>query len=242
MVALGLLLFGCRRAPAPKTGDRGGADLAAAGSTGTDSSAPGDMSAPGDLSAPGGDTTDGFSAAVDLAPTPDLSRVFDTPYFPLASGLAWRYRQTKFDGTIGTVCYNDGSTLTYTMGAVKQDGGTPSYPQQFQPNCLLFSEVDYGLVGNAIMELAAGGPYVVYDFPPTLGKTWAAGGASGASSSWDMHYDTYTVAAGTFKDCWRAKQDGYENWQIMCSGVGMIVSAEAAFGYDLKWELTSKNF
>lgn len=161
---------------------------------------------------------------------------FATPYFPLQLGLQWKYRQTLFDGTIGTGCYDDGSTLTLQIG----DFSSGVYSMQYQPACF-YATIGYRVNGNLVTESTSGGTYTAFDFPPVLNKTWAAGGVSGATYIWDMHYDTYTVAAGTFTDCFRWKQQGYETWQIVCNGVGAVLSAGHSF-QDYRWELTGKNF
>ena len=46
-------------------------------------------------------------------------------------------------------------------------------------------------------------------------------------------------SAGTFEDCWRRKQQGYDVWQVYCHGVGMVVSHYAAWGGDSRAELVA---
>ncbi len=52
----------------------------------------------------------------------------------------------------------------------------------------------------------------------------------------------YTVEAGTFSDCWRRKQNGYDVWEIYCHGMGMVRSHNAAWGGDSSAELLSIGF
>lgn len=63
-------------------------------------------------------------------------------------------------------------------------------------------------------------------------RSRAAGGASGAVYVRDEHYDTYTVPAGTFNDCWHVSVSG--NTAVLCRDVG-----EVSFN---STNLLSKNF
>jgi hypothetical protein len=94
------------------------------------------------------------------------------------------------------------------------------------PGCY-FGTLQYQVAAQAsgdtyvyVIEPSGGGTYLEFDFPPAQGKTWAAGGASGAVYTWDQHFDTYTVPAGTFSDCWHMTVSGQT--AVLCRDVGEV--------------------
>ncbi len=108
------------------------------------------------------------------------------------------------------------------------------------PGCY-FDTLQYGLLpaagGSQNVEVNAGtGWYLQYVFPPQLNVPWGAGGNSGATFEWDTHYDSYTVTAGTFSDCFR--RNNTYGWEIYCRDVGMVQGTSDG----VSWELVGKGF
>jgi len=199
-----------------------------------------------------GDGTTGIEGPVTTkpdvgVPTADGPQQPDAPavspyaddFFPMAVGLEWKYQATKTDGTPGTACSNSG-THSVAFTSTEQEGGGTVYIQSLSPGCYT-QTLKYRRIGAMIDVYSAGAWYHALDLPPQQGKSWAAGGASGASYTWEQHYPTYQVAAGNFSDCWKRKQNGYEVWEIYCKGVGMVLSHYAAWGGDARQELTWTN-
>jgi len=151
------------------------------------------------------------------------SASYATPYFPLAVGLSWTWPGCSGGGTsTSTISSESGGVFTMTN----------------PPGCY-FGTLGYstapassGETDVYVIEPQGGGTYLQFLFPPAQGETWAAGGASGAVYEWDEHYDTYTVPAGTFSDCWHMTVSG--NTAVLCRDVG-----EVSFN---STNLVSKNF
>jgi hypothetical protein len=173
----------------------------------------------------------GASTSDTGASTPD----YPTPHFPLAVGLQWTYRLTRVDGEIGSACDNQGDEHVMTVDDF--DASTGVYTITEDPWCY-FAALEYR-IADPYVDVNSGAWYHQLLLPPELDATWAAGGASGATYVWDEHHPTYEVAAGTFDDCWRRKQEGYDVWQIYCRDVGMVVSHYAAWGGDSRAELVA---
>ncbi|MCB9594305.1 MAG: hypothetical protein H6719_16345 [Sandaracinaceae bacterium] len=160
--------------------------------------------------------------------------------FPLAMGLEWEWRATRTDGTPGTGC-DDSGTHTGRIVEVREEAEGTVYVRDETPGCY-FDTLPYRRRGEDVDVQSGGAWYVQLDLPPTLGGAWAAGGASGATYEWSEHHDTYTVAAGTFTDCWTRQQQGYDVWEVYCAGVGMVESHYAAWGGDSRMELVRTSF
>ena len=172
-------------------------------------------------------------AETDASSSSGSAPDYPTPHFPMALGLQWTYRFTRVDGEVGTACDNQGDEHVTTVSDF--DAATGVYTFTEEPWCY-FAALEYRIDGDYI-DVNSGAWYHQLLLPPELDATWAAGGASGATYVWDEHHETYTVEAGTFDDCWRRKQEGYDVWQIYCAGVGMVVSHYAAWGGDSRAEL-----
>jgi hypothetical protein len=220
---LALVLAGCGGSATTSPGDAatGLATDAGAGSSSDASTSP---------------TSDAStSPASDAAAAPmDGASVspYALPYLPLSTGLSWTMKMTMADGSIGTSCENDGSMLTVTV----TDSDAASATESYTPGCF-YDSIDYAISGGIVST----GGYEIYAFPPTQGGSWAGSGASSATYEWDQHFDSYTVAAGTFMDCWHLSinSGGYE--QVLCKDVGVVLSAGTQF-QDYRWELVSKSF
>ena len=186
----------------PSTSD-GDAGLADGGSDGTP---PGnDARAPAEGGAPDGSPSEGGSGEGGGAS-------YLTPYFPLAAGLSWTW----------PACTTGGPTVTSTISSESSGVYTMTNP----PGCY-FGTLQYQAAAQTsgdtyvyVIEPGGGGTYLEFDFPPAQGKTWGAGGASGAVYEWDAHYDTYTVPAGTFTDCWHLTVSGQT--AVLCRDVGEV--------------------
>ncbi len=193
-------------------------------------------------SLPGTDA--GAAPGADAGGTPGLDAgggsPFDGDYFPLAEGLEWEWTATRIDGTPGTACEN-GGTHTGRIVEVREESEGTVYVRDEEPGCY-FDTLPYRRRGEDVDVQSGGAWYVQLDLPPSVGATWAAGGASGATYVWSEHLPTHTVAAGTFTDCWRREQQGYDVWEIYCNGVGMVESHYAAWGGDSRMELVRTSF
>ena len=201
----------------------------AADSSGDD---PGDSSTSLDPSG-GTDETDedidSTSSGGGEAPPPDYA----TPHFPLQIGLQWSYRLTRTDGTLGADCLDNGDIHVMTIS--EESGGV--FTRTEEPTCD-FDTLEYR-IDPPYVDVNSGAWYRQLRLPPEDGATWAAGGASGATYIWDEHHPSYSVEAGTFDDCWRRKQQGYDVWEIYCRDVGMVESYYDAWGSNTRSELVS---
>ena len=183
--------------PSPSDGDAGLAD------GGSDGAPPGsDAQAPAEGAAPPSEGGSGEGGGASYL----------TPYFPLAVGLSWTW----------PACTAGGPTVTSTISSESSGIYTMTNP----PGCY-FGTLQYQAAAQTsgdtyvyVIESGGGGTYLEFDFPPAQGKTWAAGGASGAVYEWDAHYDTYTVPAGTFTDCWHLTVSG--ETAVLCRDVGEV--------------------
>lgn len=150
---------------------------------------------------------------------------YATPYFPLAVGLSWTW----------SGCTDGGGGVTSTVSSEATDAGVSSYTVTNPPGCYFASlgyDVFAGDAGETDVDVDTGsGTYLQYVFPPSQGATWGAGGASGATYTWDMHYDSYSVPAGTFSDCWR-RTNAYGS-EIYCHDVGMVWLTSSGSTYEL---------
>ncbi|HEY8087946.1 MAG TPA: hypothetical protein VIF09_08875 [Polyangiaceae bacterium] len=200
VLASGAVLAACgSSSPSPFPGDTadGGADGAQATGKDAGGSAEGGAS---DASLPEGGSAEAAGPS------------YATPYFPLAVGLSWTW----------PACTTGGSPVTTTISS--DTGGV--YTMTNPPGCY-FGTLQYQVAAQAsgdtyvyVIEPSGGGTYLEFDFPPAQGKTWAAGGASGAVYTWDQHFDTYTVPAGTFSDCWHMTVSGQT--AVLCRDVGEV--------------------
>lgn len=191
-------LAACSSSPSPSPSNGAPADAGADGA-----SPPGnDAGTPAEGGAPDASPSEGGEGGASYA----------TPYFPLAVGLSWTW----------PACTTGGPTVTTTVSS--DSGGI--FTMTNPPGCY-FGALQYQVTPQSsgdtyvyVIEPSGGGTYLEYDFPPAQGKTWAAGGASGAVYEWDAHYDSYTVPAGTFSDCWHLTVSGQT--AVLCRDVGEV--------------------
>jgi len=165
--------------------------------------------------------------------------MFDDDFFPLADGLSWEWRATLVSGSPGSEC-DDSGTHTSRITEVREESGGTVYVREDTPGC--YGDTTEYRVHAGGVDVYNGEWYRLLSLPPELGATWAAGGASGATYEWTERHETYTVAAGTFSDCWTRSQQGYDVWEVYCPGAGMVESHYAAWGGDSRMELVSKSF
>ena len=190
----------------------------------TSSASPSTTSGIDETSSTGADAS---SSGPDGPPPPDYA----TPHFPLQVGLQWRYRLTRTDRSLGGDCRNDGAE--HVMTITDESGGV--FTRTEDPYCD-FASLQFRIEGEFV-DVSSGDWYHQLRLPPALDATWPAGGASGASYVWDAMYETHTVEAGTFSDCWRRTQQGYDVWEIYCRDVGMVESHYDAWGSNSRSEL-----
>lgn len=171
----------------------------------------------------------GGSSSVDGASS-ETERTFASPYFPLEIGLTWTW----------SPCEAGGESLTAKVTEKKAEealGGEPAFTVTNPPGCY-FATLRYGADENGDVFVNSGAWYRHLELPPRVGESWGAGGASGASFKWEEHYDSFTVPAGTFEDCF--KRSHGVAYEIFCKNVGMVkwMTSEAGDG----GELLAKNF
>lgn len=199
------------------------------------SSAPGTTDEPGSSGGDDGAETStgevggGESSTGDAPPPPDYA----TPHFPLQVGLQWSYRLTRTDGSTGRSCIDDGAI--HVMRMTDESAGV--FTRTEEPFCY-FESLAFRIDGTYV-DVNNGAWYHQLLLPPEMDATWAAGGASGATYIWDEFHPSYTVEAGTFEDCWRRKQQGYDVWEIYCRDVGMVESYYDAWGSNTRSELVA---
>ncbi len=219
-----------------------GTSAATAGPTGTTSDATDSSSSgPATTDDPGstgvdeamGTSTGGApgdeSSTGDEPPPPDYA----TPHFPLQVGLQWSYRLTRTDGSTGETCIDDGAV--HVMRMTEESAGV--FTRTEAPFCD-FESLAFRIDG-AYVDVNNGAWYHQLLLPPEQDATWGAGGASGATYIWDEFHPSYSVEAGTFEDCWRRKQQGYDVWEIYCRDVGMVESYYDAWGSNTRSELVA---
>ena len=135
--------------------------------------------------------------------------------------------------TRGESCIDDGAV--HLMRMTEEAGGV--FTRTEDPSCY-FESLQFRIDG-AYVDVNSGAWYHQLLLPPEQDATWAAGGASGATYIWDEFHPSYTVEAGTFDDCWRRKQQGYDVWEIYCRDVGMVESYYDAWGSNTRSELVA---
>lgn len=219
-------------APASVTGNDDGSQPNTSGgeSSGGETSRAGtDTSSTGIGASTGTEGGASSSGGGETGAAPDYA----TPYFPLQVGLRWSYRLTRTDGSIGANCIDNGDI--HVMTVTEENGGV--FTRTEDPSCY-FDVLAYR-IEPPYVDVNSGAWYRQLLLPPEDGATWAAGGASGATYVWDEHHASYSVEAGTFEDCWRRKQQGYDVWEIYCRDVGMVESFYDAWGSNTRSELIS---
>ena len=151
---------------------------------------------------------------------------YATPTFPLAVGLSWTW----------SGCTDGGGGAHHTVSSEATDAGVSSYTVTNPPGCY-FRRASDTMCSRATPErrtltwTPVRGRYLQYVFPPSQGATWGAGGASGATYTWDMHYDSYSVPAGTFSDRWR-RTNAYGS-EIDRHDVGTVWLTSSGSTYEL---------
>lgn len=215
--------------------ESGGPDASEGGSS-SGAPAPESSDAESGSSSTGIGTSDGTETGAEGSDTSGVDKPppdYATPHFPLQVGLRWSYRLTRTDRTLGTDCLDNGDTHVMTVS--EENGGV--FTRTEEPTCY-FDSLEYR-VDPPYVDVNSGAWYRQLLLPPEDGATWAAGGASGATYIWDEHHPSYSVEAGTFEDCWRRKQQGYDVWEIYCRDVGMVESYYDAWGSNTRSELLS---
>jgi hypothetical protein len=158
-----------------------------------------------------------------------------TDLFPLTAGTTQHYTIARGERP---GC-DDGKMTMTTTGPKTDSEGATFYTRT--ASCGSYPSMDVKKEGNELWNrgTGTGAWYRFMVLPPEKGATFVAGGASGASFRWDP-VATITVPAGTYTDCWRRSQVGYDVAEVYCPGVGMVSSDYDAWGQSEGYDLTSE--
>ena len=158
--------------------------------------------------------------------------------YPIAVGNTWTYDVAAVGA--GSVCAPGSHSQSVTGGPTTLDGKQAYDMTSFCTGVSGTSQVAPDPASDAIAIYYSGQWLTFIDMPLTDGHTW-----SYFNSSYTWQRETsVTVPAGTFTDCWTAKQNvRYTAYLTYCRGVGMVRSYSADLsgaGWDAK--LSSKSF
>lgn len=161
---------------------------------------------------------------------PDLDQQID----PIAVGRKWTYDVEIYG--VYPLCQegiHSGQVLSE-----KEVGGRHAY--QIQSLCPAAGVSSYAVEGDRVWIYYSSTWVLALDAPVEAGHTWT----NGASTfEWESS-GSVTMPAGTFDDCWTARENvAGESFTIFCRGVGPIhwhLKDAAGNGFDAR--LTEKNF
>lgn len=164
--------------------------------------------------------------AIDAAKSPDAAPV-DDRIDPIELGRSWTYDVT----IIGTYPLCKSGTNTGRVLGTKVVGARDSF--QVQSFCPGAGTSSYALDGDRVHVYYGGAWLLALDSPVSKGHSWSNGAVE---LEWEG-LGSQTVPAGTFADCWNARQKDSENFTTFCRGVGPVHwhyldSAVGGNGYD----------
>jgi hypothetical protein len=215
--------------------------LAACGGNGGGFTGQADAAAPADGQAPGADgpTATPDAAASDAHAAGDGAPAAKNPstmLYPLAVGYTWTYDVAAVGA--GAVCAPGTSTSKVT--GVQTLNARPAF--DVASFCAAAGTSELSIVPDTDeVDVDYQGAWLTLVDPRLQeGETW-----SFYNSSYTWHRETsVTVPAGTFTDCWTAKQNvSYTAYMTYCRGAGMVHSYSADLtgaGWDAK--LAAKSF
>ncbi len=152
---------------------------------------------------------------------------------PIELGHAWTY-----DVTItGVYPLCKAGIQTGQVLGKKDVGGKPAF--QVQSLCPAAGVSSYNVEGDRVLVYYGGVWLLALDAPVQEGHSWTNG-----TSTFTWHKEgTVTVPAGTFDDCWTARDEsGQDSYTTFCRGVGPVIwhTIEDGNGYDAR--LTKASF
>lgn len=182
----------------------------------------------------GNDNGNGNGNVSDAGRDPDDKGHGETSndLFPLVNGRKFHYTIARGSRT-GCA---DG-TMTITITGPENDASGAYFTRTM--SCGVYPTMDVKKDTSELWSRVGGTSdwYRFMSLPPSDGKEFVAGGVSGASFTWSS-VPTITVPAGTYTQCWRRKQNGYEMSEIYCPGVGMVSADYHEWGQDEGYDLT----
>jgi hypothetical protein len=177
--------------------------------------------------------TESPDGSVDPTPQPGPEAgVPDDRIDPIALGRSWTYDVT----IIGTypIC-RAGSSTGQVLGTKQVSGKQAFQVQSFCPGA---GTTSYAVDGDRVELFYANTWILALDAPVEEGHTWT----NGADDFVWEKAPKVTGKAGTFDDCWTARQENSESYTVFCRGVGPVKwhFVDKGNGYDAV--LTAKNF
>jgi hypothetical protein len=152
---------------------------------------------------------------------------------PIELGHAWTYDVKIF----GVYPLCKAGTHTGKVLGQKEVDGKPAF--QVQSLCPAAGVTSYSVEGDRVFVHYGGAWLLALDAPVQEGHSWSNG-----ASTYSWHFEgSVTVPAGTFEDCWTAREDSApDSYTTFCRGVGPVVwhTIENGNGFDA--QLTAKSF
>ncbi len=181
----------------------------------------------GGTSGAGGSSGDGGVAGSTQVP-------LDQQIDPITVGRKWTYDVIVY----GNYAYCKQGVYSGETLSEKELAGRHSY--QVQSLCPGAGVSSYSVDGDRVWLYYAGSWALALDAPVEEGHTWSNGLVN---VSWEWA-GSVTVAAGTFDDCWTAREQvASEEFTIFCRGVGPIHwHSKSAAGNGFDAQLVGKNF
>lgn len=157
--------------------------------------------------------------------------------YPLGAGFTWTYAWSATGPTAPSGCEETRYEVTKVAGDI--------YTIEITPDAC-----DWGLTlrykrddeGDYFVNSDPTYWYFQLDVPPVLNAVWAAGAPSGAQYEWVAHFPSYTTSLGAYANCWKRKQVGYDNWEILCPGVGVVMMHYNAWGTFSEYAISAATF
>lgn len=152
---------------------------------------------------------------------------------PIEVGHAWTYDVQIFG--VYPLC-KAGSHTGQVLGQ-KEVGGKNAF--QVQSLCPAAGVSSYHVDGDRVEVYVSGAWVLALDAPVQAGHSWSNGVAT---FTWE-DAGTVTVPAGTFSDCWTAREDlAADSYTTFCRGVGPVIWHTIVAGNGFDAQLTAKNF
>jgi hypothetical protein len=157
----------------------------------------------------------------------------DTRIDPIELGYEWTY-EVEVLGTY-PLC-KQGTHSGFVLGE-KEVGGKQAF--QVQSLCPGAGVSSYYVDGDRVEVYYGGNWLLALDTPVEEGHTWS----NGASTFTWHDAGTVTVPAGSFDDCWTAKENvANESYTTFCRGIGPVHWHVESGGNGFDAKLSAKNF
>lgn len=152
---------------------------------------------------------------------------------PIELGYAWTY-DVEIYGTY-PLC-KAGSHTGQVLGQ-KEVGGKNAF--QVQSLCPAAGVSSYHVDGDRVEVYLSGVWALALDAPVQEGHSWSNGVTT---YTWE-DAGSVTVPAGTFDNCWTAREDqAADSYTTFCRGVGPVIWHTLVAGNGFDARLTAKNF